>query len=143
MLPLIVKSLHIISVVSWFAMLFYLPRLFVYHAMTDDAAGRERFQVMERKLYRAIGTPAMIATLIFGIWMAHIFWDYYSSSLWFWIKAGLVVCLIGYHHMCGAYVRKFAQGKPVPSHKFFRVFNEIPVLFLIAIVFLVVTKLPA
>ncbi len=143
MLPLIVKSLHIIAVVSWFAMLFYLPRLFVYHSMTEDTAGRERFKIMERKLYRAIGTPAMVATIIFGGWMAHLYWSYYGSSTWFWIKAGFVVCLIGYHHMCGAYVRKFAQDKPVPSHKFFRVFNEIPVLFLIAIVFLVVTKMPA
>jgi Predicted membrane protein len=143
MLPLVVKSLHIIAVVSWFAMLFYLPRLFVYHSMTEDAAGRERFKIMERKLYRAIGTPAMVATIIFGAWMAHLYWSYYGSSTWFWIKAGLVICLIGYHHMCGAYVRKFAQDKPVPSHKFFRVFNEIPVLFLIAIVFLVVTKMPA
>jgi putative membrane protein len=143
MLPLIAKSLHIIAVICWFAMLFYLPRLFVYHAMTEDAAGRERFKTMERKLYRGIGTPSMVATIIFGAWMAHFYWDYYGSSTWFWIKVGLVVCLIGYHHMCGAYVRKFAQDKPVPSHKFFRVFNEIPVLFLIAIVFLVVTKMPA
>lgn len=142
MLPLIVKSFHIVALVSWFAMLFYLPRLFVYHSMTEDTAGRERFKVMERKLYRAIGTPAMIATILFGAWTAYFFWSYYSISTWFWIKVALVIGLVGYHHMCGAYVKKFAQDLPVPSHKFFRVFNEIPVLFLIAIVLLVVIKKP-
>lgn len=142
MLTLIAKSLHIVAVISWFAMLFYLPRLFVYHAMTEEPEGRERFKVMERKLYRNIGTPAMLATLLFGAWTTHFYWSYYSGSTWFWIKIALVVCLIGYHHMCGAYIKKFANDRPVPSHKFFRVFNEIPVLVLIAIVFLVVLKQP-
>lgn len=140
---LIAKSLHIIAVISWFAMLFYLPRIFVYHAMTTEPEGRERFKIMERKLYRFIGTPAMLASLLFGIWTAHYYWSYYSHSTWFWIKIALVVVLVGYHHMCGAYVKKFAQDKPLPSHKFFRVFNEIPVLILAAIVFLVVLKQPA
>jgi putative membrane protein len=142
MLVLIAKSLHIIAVISWFAMLFYLPRLFVYHAMTQEPEGRERFKIMERKLYRFIGTPAMLASLLFGIWTAHEYWSYYGQSTWFWIKIALVVLLVGYHHMCGAYVKKFAQDKPVPGHKFFRIFNEIPVLILAAIVFLVVLKLP-
>lgn len=140
---LIAKALHIIAVISWFAMLFYLPRLFVYHAMTEEAEGRQRFQVMERKLYRFIGTPAMLASLLFGIWTAHYYWSYYGTSTWFWLKIALVIMLVGYHHMCGAYVKKFAQNKPVPSHKFFRIFNEIPVLALAAIVFLVVLKQPA
>jgi putative membrane protein len=138
----IAKSLHLIFLISWFAMLFYLPRLFVYHAMTEDDGGRERFKVMERKLYRVIGTPAMVATLVFGLWTAYFGWSYYSISLWFWMKITLVVGLIGYHHMCGAYVKKFAADKPVPSHRFFRVFNEVPVLVLIVIVFLVVLKKP-
>jgi protoporphyrinogen IX oxidase len=143
MLVLIAKSLHIVAVISWFAMLFYLPRLFVYHAMTEDQAGRDRFKIMERKLYRVIGTPAMLATLLFGIWTAYYYWDYYSTTTWFWLKMGLVFLLIGYHHMCGAFIKKFAQDLPIPSHKFFRIFNEIPVLILLAVVFLVVLKQPA
>lgn len=137
------KALHIISVVAWFAALFYLPRLFVYHAMTEDTPGKERFKVMERKLYRAIGTPSMIATIVFGLWTFSFNWEYYLSAPWFWLKMVAVVCLVGYHHMCGGFVRKFAQDKPVPGHKFFRVFNEVPVLFLIMAVFLVVLKQPS
>lgn len=138
-----IKALHIISVISWFAAIFYLPRLFVYHAMTEDQIGRDRFKVMERKLYRAIGTPTMIATLVFGVWTAYLGWDYYRTQTWFWIKVALVVCVVAYHYMCGAFIRKFAADKPVPSHKFFRVFNELPVLVLVAIVFLVVLKQPS
>ena len=137
------KALHIIAVVSWFASIFYLPRLFVYHAMAEDEPSKERFKIMERKLYRVIGTPAMIATIVFGAAFAHSAGAYYASQTWFWIKMVLVVLLIGYHHMCGAFIKKFAADKPVPSHTFFRVFNEIPVLFLVAIVFLVVYKLPS
>lgn len=138
-----VKSLHIIAVISWFAAIFYLPRLFVYHAMAEDQTGRDRFKIMERKLYRAIGTPAMIATLVFGVWTASFNWDYYRAATWFWCKVFLVFLVVGYHHACGMYVRKFARDEPVPGHKFFRVFNELPVLVLFAIVFLVVLKQPA
>lgn len=137
-----VKSLHIIAVISWFAAIFYLPRLFVYHAMAEDQIGRDRFKIMERKLYRAIGTPAMIATLVFGVWTASFNWDYYQASTWFWWKVFLVVLVVGYHHACGVYLKKFARDEPVPGHKFFRVFNELPVLVLFAIVFLVVLKQP-
>ena len=136
------KAFHIIAVTSWFAMLFYLPRLFVYHAMAEDETGRKRFEIMERKLYRFIGTPAMLVTLILGIGTAGFAWDYYASSTWFWIKMVLVFFLVGYHHMCGAFIKKFAAGKPLPSHKFFRIFNEVPVVFLIIIVLLVVLKQP-
>lgn len=142
MLFLVAKALHIIAVICWFAVLFYLPRLFVYHAMTQDQPGKERFKIMERKLYRAIGTPSMIATIIFGGWTLSYNWGYYSASTWFWLKMLLVVALIAYHHMCGAYVKKFADDEAVPSHKFFRFFNEAPVLVLVAVVFLVVLKQP-
>lgn len=137
-----IKALHIIAMVCWFAALFYLPRLFVYHAMSEDAASRERFKIMERKLYKAIGTPSMIATVVFGFALVHFNASYYLSSTWFWLKVTLVVLLVGYHHMCGAYVKKFAQDQPVPRHVFFRFFNEVPVVFLILIVFLVVLKRP-
>lgn len=143
MFVLSLKALHLVAVISWFAMLFYLPRLFVYHAMTEDEPGKERFKVMERKLYKAIGTPAMIATIVLGLWQVHYGWSYYATATWFWIKMVLVIALIGYHHMCGAFIKKFAAEKPVPSHKFFRFFNEVPVIFLIAIVFLVILKQPS
>lgn len=84
----------------------------------------------------------MIATIVLGVWTASYAWSYYSSQTWFWIKMGLVLFLLGYHYMCGAYVKKFALDKPVPSHTFFRVFNEIPVLFLVVIVVLVIVKQP-
>lgn len=143
MMSLVAKALHIIAVICWFAVLFYLPRLFVYHSMAEDQTGRERFKTMERKLYRAIGTPSMIATIILGAWTLSYNWAYYSASTWFWVKMLLVVGLIGYHHMCGAYMKKFARDQAVPNHTFFRFFNEVPVLVLIAVVFLVVLKQPA
>ncbi len=142
MLFLTFKALHVIAVICWFAVLFYLPRLFVYHAMTEDQAGRERFKVMEDKLYRVIGYPSMIATIVFGGITIYLNWMAYVGAIWFWIKMTLVIFLIGYHHMCGAYLKKFARDEPVPQHKFFRFFNEVPVLFLVAIVFLVILKQP-
>ncbi len=135
-----IKALHIISVVCWFAALFYLPRLFVYHAMCEDQAGRERFKVMERKLYRGIATPSMIATLIFGLGLVHYQWDYLKTTYWFWLKIVLVLALVGYHHLCGAHVKRFARDVSQRSHTYFRVFNELPVFALIAIVILVVVK---
>ena len=93
-----VKAFHIISVISWFAMLFYLPRLFVYHASATDEASKERFKVMERRLYFGIGTPAMIATLVFGGWLVSMGWDYYKTQGCFHAKFTLVLLLIGYHH---------------------------------------------
>ncbi|WP_370981280.1 protoporphyrinogen oxidase HemJ [Agaribacterium sp. ZY112] len=139
------KSFHIIAVVCWFAMLFYMPRLFVYHAMTDDEAGKERFKVMERKLYRGIGTPSMIATILLGFGTAFHggMWAYYSQATWFWIKIALVASLVIYHFVCGHYMKRFARGEQVPGHVFFRIFNELPVVVLIAAVILVVLKQPA
>ena len=95
-----IEVLHIVSVVCWFSVLFYLPRLFVYHAATEDEAGNERFKIMERKLLCGIGNPAMIATLVFGIWLASLAPDYYLNQGWFLVKVGLVLLLTGYHHMC-------------------------------------------
>ena len=97
---LIVKSLHIIFMVSWFAALFYLPRLFVYHAMAEDKISLDRFVVMENKLFRAIGTPAMILTIIFGFWTVYLTNNIYYSQLWFQIKLALVGLLVAYHFMC-------------------------------------------
>jgi len=139
MLYLWVKALHIIAMVCWFAGLFYLPRLFVYHAMSEDAASRERFCVMERKLYRGIMLPSMLATLLLGLWLLYL----NPASLkmgWLHAKLTLVVLLIGYHHACGAQMKRFARGENGRSHVFYRWFNEVPVLFLLAIVILVVVK---
>lgn len=136
------KALHIIAVICWFAVLFYLPRLFVYHAQADDTISKERFKIMERRLLRGIGMPSVLATVIFGGMTASFGWAYYQNSLWFWLKMILVVFLLGYHHLCAMYVKRFRDDKPVPSHRFFRFFNEIPVVMLIAIVFLVVLKQP-
>ena len=136
---LIVKALHIVFVVTWFAGLFYLPRLFVYHAMSEDAISRERFQVMERKLYRGIMIPSMVATLAFGIGMIALNPALFSGG-WLHAKLALVVLLIGYHHMCGAQLKRFARDENTRSHVFYRWFNEFPVLLLLAIVILVVIK---
>jgi putative membrane protein len=140
MLFLWLKAFHIVSMVCWFAGLFYLPRLFVYHSMSEDIASRERFCIMERKLYRGIMGPAMIATLAFGIWLISLNPSGYFSQAWMHVKLTLVVLLIGYHHVCGAQVKRFARGEKGRSHVYYRWFNEIPVLILLAIVILVVVK---
>jgi len=139
MLYLWLKALHIVAIVCWFAGLFYLPRLFVYHAMSEDAISRERFQVMERKLYRGIMIPSMVATLAFGIGMIALNPALFSGG-WLHAKLALVVLLIGYHHMCGAQLKRFARDDNTRSHVFYRWFNEFPVLLLLAIVILVVIK---
>ncbi|KTC50100.1 hypothetical protein AO269_32200 [Pseudomonas putida] len=139
MLYLWIKALHIVSVVCWFAGLFYLPRLFVYHARSEDTVSRERFAVMERKLYRGIMTPAMIATFIFGIWLIALSPGWMSQG-WMHAKLTLVILLTGYHHVCGAQMKCFARGENKRSHVYYRWFNEIPVLILLAVVILVVVK---
>lgn len=135
-----VKAFHIIAVVCWFAVLFYLPRLFVYHAQTNDALSIERFKVMERKLFRGIGTPSMIATLILGAWLVSYNLEGYFQSAWFHAKLTLVVILMAYHMYCGKLLRLFANDENTRSHIFYRWFNEFPVLLLISIVILVVVK---
>lgn len=134
------KAFHIIAVICWMAALFYLPRLFVYHAMSQDKLSRERFVIMERKLYRGIATPSMIATIILGFWTASYNWSYYQSSHWFWGKLALVACLVVYHFTCRRFMRRLAEDREERNHIFFRWFNEAPVLLLIPIVLLVVLK---
>jgi putative membrane protein len=135
-----IKAFHIIAVITWFAALFYLPRLFVYHVMSDDQISRERFKIMERKLYRGIATPSMVATIFLGAWLSHLNWGYYSQSGWYWSKLALVAVLVGYHHMCLAYLKQLRDDRCQRSHVFFRWFNEFPVLLLLGIVILVVVK---
>lgn len=137
------KALHLIAMICWFAQLFYLPRLFVYHAMTEDEVSNERFKVMERKLYRGIGLPSMVLTLVFGIWMIALAHNYYMSQGWLHIKLTLVAILVAYQHVCGRYLKAFSQDRNTKSHTFYRWFNEVPVVLLIIIVFLAVLKQPA
>ena len=136
------KALHIIAVVTWFAALFYLPRLFVYHAMCEpgDHVGRERFKVMERKLYRGIMTPSAIAVFVLGTWLLAMYWDFYRTQGWMHAKLAIVFLLYGYHGMCGRFLRDFAADRNTRSHLFYRVFNELPVLALVAVVILVVVR---
>jgi putative membrane protein len=133
-----IKSVHILAVVCWFAVLFYLPRLFVYHSMSEDKASKERFKIMERKLLNGIGTPSMIATIALGFWVAS-YADYYSQT-WFQIKMLLVAILVVYHFWCAKIWKEFCADNNKHGHIFYRWFNEVPVLFLIAIVCLVVVK---
>ena len=130
------KSLHIVFVVSWFAGLFYLPRLFVNHAMVSDPATRERLALMEHKLYRFM-TPLGILAVVLGLWLWFAFG---FAGGWLHAKTLLVVGLIGYHLYCGRLMRAFAEGRNTRSHVWYRVFNEIPVLVLFVVVFLVVFK---
>ncbi len=134
------KAFHIIGVVAWFAGLFYLPRLFVYHAGARDALSRERFSVMEEKLYRIIMRPAMLLTVGLGIWMLVLAWSAFSASLWLWLKLIGVVLVLGYHYYCGRLIRDFAAGANRHGERFYRMFNELPTVLLIAIVLLVVIK---
>ncbi len=130
------KSLHIFFMVAWFAGLFYLPRIFVNHAMIDDEATSHRFKIMERKLYR-FTTPWMILTVVFGVWMLYDYaWAAYGSMLWLHIKLKLVAVLIAYHLWCGQIVKTFAEDKNTRSHVWYRWFNETPVFLLLAIVLL-------
>jgi putative membrane protein len=136
-----VKAFHIISVVTWFAALFYLPRLFVYHAMTEDLAGIERFKTMERKLYRGIMNPSMVVATVLGLWLLFEYgWAAYASMGWLHTKITLVVILLAYHLYCGRLMRSFAEDKNRYGHIFYRWFNEFPVIILIAIVILAVVK---
>lgn len=134
------KAFHVISVVTWFAGLFYLPRLFVYHVTATDAVSRERFEVMEDKLYRIIMRPSMIVTVTLGVWMLVLAWSAYATSAWLWLKLVGVVALLGYHHYCGRVIRAFAAGENPHTERFFRIFNEVPSLLLITMVILVVVK---
>jgi putative membrane protein len=135
-----VLAFHIISVICWFAALFYLPRLFVYHAMSEDSISIERFKIMQRKLYRGIANPSMIATIALGVWLVTMAPEAYLNQIWFQLKVALVLVLIGYHHMCLFHMKQLAEDRSDKSHIYFRVFNEVPVLFLVAIVILVVVQ---
>ncbi len=135
-----IKAFHIVFVTSWFAGLFYLPRIFVNLAMVpaDSHAERERLLLMARKLYR-FTSLLMVVALGFGLWLWLGYWGL-DAGKWMHAKLALVVLLIGYHHMCRGQLRQFEQFTNHRSDRWFRVFNEVPVLLLVAIVVLVVVK---
>ncbi|HEY8119507.1 MAG TPA: CopD family protein [Methylophilaceae bacterium] len=132
-----VKAWHIIFMVTWFAGLFYLPRLFVYHAMSDDAPSIARFKVMERKLYFGIMTPGAVLTIALGVWL----WlGYGITGGWLHAKLALVAVLVIYHIYCGKLLLDFKHDRNTRSHVYYRWFNEIPVFFLIGVILLVELK---
>lgn len=135
-----VLAFHIIAVISWFAGLFYLPRLFVYHADTQDGVSNERFKVMERRLYKGIMFPSAILSIALGLWLISFNYQYYLHQGWLHAKLTLVMFLIGYHFICGKYVRAFAADNNQHSSRYYRFFNEVPTVLLIAIVILAVVK---
>lgn len=135
-----IKAFHIIFMVTWFAGLFYLPRLFVYHAMAEDKPSQDRFKIMERKLFFGIMTPGAVLTIAFGIWMIVLAPYTYLPMKWMHLKLGLVALLIIYHLYLGKLYFNFKQNKNKHTHTFYRWINEIPVLFLVTIVTLAVVK---
>lgn len=136
-----VKAFHIIFMVTWFAGLFYLPRLFVYHALSGDSLSIERFKVMERKLFFGIMTPGAVLTVVFGFWLLFDYaWQAYSHSGWLHAKLLLVALLVVYHIYCGKLLSDFKHGRNRHGHVFYRWLNELPVLGLIVVVILAVVK---
>jgi putative membrane protein len=133
------KAFHIISVIAWMAGMLYLPRLFVYHSAADvGSIQSETFKVMERRLLRAIMTPAMIATWLLGLWLAYQ--GGWFKAPWLHAKFLLVFLLSGVHGMLSRYVKDFAADKRRKSAKFYRIINEVPTVLMILIVILVVVK---
>lgn len=132
-----IKAFHVIFVVTWFAGLFYLPRLFVYHAMAEDEPSRERFKIMERKLYYGIMAPGALLALLFGAWL----WlGYGITGGWLYAKLALVALLIGYHLWCGRLLAEFRRDRNRHGHVWYRWFNEIPAVILVLVVILAVVK---
>ena len=134
----LVKTFHLVFMVAWFAGLFYLPRLFVYHAQATDAIGIARFKVMERRLYNGIMMPSAVLTLVFGVWL----WQGYGfTGGWLHAKLALVAVLVGFHVYLGKLVRDFAEDRNTHGDKFYRWINEIPALpILVLVIWLVVAK---
>lgn len=134
------KAIHVIAVICWMAAMFYMPRLFVYHCKTTIGSEMDKsFKVMERKLLRFIMTPSMIATYIFGLLVAYIY-GFEALGIWFHIKMVAVLVLTIFHGLQAKWVRDFANGNNKHSEKFYRIINEIPVIFMIIAVIMVVVK---
>ena len=139
-LYLLFKSLHLVATISWMAGLLYLPRIFVYHSEADHDSQRKIFKIMERKLYNYIMMPAMIISWLFGILLIHILGFSVFFELWMQIKTAAVVILTYYHFTLGKYLNDFASDSNQKTSKFFRIYNEIPTIILIVVIFVVIFK---
>ena len=139
-LYLLFKSLHLIAVISWMAGLLYLPRIFVYHSEADHESQKKIFKTMERKLYNYIMMPAMLLSWLFGILLIHSLGFEILSELWMQIKTIAVIILTYYHFTLGKYLNDFASENNQKTSKFFRIYNEIPTIILIVVIFVVVFK---
>ena len=137
---LLFKSLHLIAVISWMAGLLYLPRIFVYHSEADHESQKRVFKTMERKLYNYIMMPAMLLSWLFGILLIQSLGHSIFLELWMQIKVIAVVILTYYHFTLGKYLKNFAQDNNNKTPKFFRIYNEIPTIILILVIFVVVFK---
>lgn len=137
---LLIKAFHIIAIVAWFAAIFYLPRLFVYHTEASDEISLQRFKIMERRLYYGIMWPSALIATGLGLWLLSYNFSYYLKAGWMHAKLSLVVLLWIYHLCCGHYLKQFAQDQNHKSSLFYRLFNEMPTLLLVGIVILVVVK---
>jgi len=135
-----VKAFHVVFMVTWFAGLFYLPRLYVYHSMADDALSVERFAMMERKLFWGIMTPGGAATVLLGAWMLFSNASYYAHARWMHFKLVTVALVLLYHIWCGKLLLDFSKGRNVHGHVWYRWFNEVPVVFLTVIVVLTIVR---
>jgi putative membrane protein len=136
-----VKAFHIIFMVVWFAGLFYLPRLFVYHSSAEDKLSRDRFKIMEHKLYYYIMTPGAVVTILLGLWLVSIYgFEILMQWHWLHVKLLFIAALIGYHYYCGILLKDFANDNNQHSEKFYRLINEIPVLPLIVIIVMAVVR---
>ncbi len=139
-LYLLFKSLHLIAVISWMAGLLYLPRIFVYHSQADHDSQKKVFKTMERKLYNFIMMPAMLASWLFGILLLHNLGFSIFSEIWMQIKVIAVIILTYYHFTLGKFVNDFAIDNNQKTPKFFRIYNEIPTILLIVVIFVVIFK---
>ena len=139
-LYLLFKSLHLIAVISWMAGLLYLPRIFVYHSEANDQSQKTVFKTMEKKLYNYIMTPAMIFSWFFGILLIHSLGFSVFAELWMQIKIILVIILTYYHFTLGKFLSDFEKDNNQKTSKFFRIYNEIPTLVLIVVIFVVIFK---
>ena len=136
-----IKAFHIITVITWFAAIFYLPRLFVYHSLANDNVSNERFKIMERRLYYGIMMPSFLLTLLLGLWLLFEYGlQYFETSFWLQSKLFLVTLLIVYHFYCGHIVKLFKFDNNNHSDKFYRILNELPVFLLVCIIILAVVK---
>lgn len=135
-----IKAIHVIFIITWFCGLFYLPRLFVYHAMATDRISQQRFVIMERKLYYGIAMPSAIIATLSGLYLLGLNWHYYLTTHWMQIKLACVLLLWLYHLSCIKYLIDFKNNRMRHGHRFFRWFNEIPSVLLLIIVICVIVK---